>query len=299
MVLRETYTDLTTTTEHVFGEQISLGPEGRQVGARHGPPAAARARSRGASWDRALTGEAALARTKRTRLTSTTPPTRFQRWSSLSRQDGPLAQREHGKSTATRESSRLVFRKGECATERVAHHPLVPCSQPPEARASSRVANAIGCAASGAVPAALRIAHTQPRETCSYVENPLNRGLHPASRSLPPVPSPLVSLRLPRPSLFPFCTTTRLLFLRHSSCAFCSRFTLPSLLPFLLRGCVFYYFFFFFFSFPPLLRFYLRFSETEISSIVWQVSFLRLPGRNLETTYRGRYWDAGGGIDHR
>lgn len=34
--LRETYTDLTTTPEHVLGEQIGLGPEGRQVRARHG-----------------------------------------------------------------------------------------------------------------------------------------------------------------------------------------------------------------------------------------------------------------------
>lgn len=36
MELIETYTDLTTTPEHVLGEQIGLGPEGRQIRARHG-----------------------------------------------------------------------------------------------------------------------------------------------------------------------------------------------------------------------------------------------------------------------
>lgn len=35
MELRETYTDLTTTAEHVLGQEISLGPEGREIRARH------------------------------------------------------------------------------------------------------------------------------------------------------------------------------------------------------------------------------------------------------------------------
>lgn len=34
--LIETYTDLTTTPEHVLGKQIGLRPEGRQIRARHG-----------------------------------------------------------------------------------------------------------------------------------------------------------------------------------------------------------------------------------------------------------------------
>lgn len=36
MELIETYTDLTTTPEHVLSKQIGLGPEGRQIRARHG-----------------------------------------------------------------------------------------------------------------------------------------------------------------------------------------------------------------------------------------------------------------------
>jgi len=52
--LRETYTDLTTTSEHVLGKQIGLGPEGRQIRARHGE----RSRALGpAAFPRSLTKE--------------------------------------------------------------------------------------------------------------------------------------------------------------------------------------------------------------------------------------------------
>lgn len=46
--LRETYTDLTTSSEHVFGEQIGLGPKRRQVRTRHGESGHG-GRSRGAT----------------------------------------------------------------------------------------------------------------------------------------------------------------------------------------------------------------------------------------------------------
>lgn len=121
---------------------------------------------------------------------------------------------------------------------------------------------------------------------CSYVENPLNRGLHP-----PPPPIPVYSIIFTLVGrLAPLFPSLLLLFLCHSSSMFRSRFThfslsilfflqthFLTLLPFFL--------FLFFFVFI--------FSKTKISSIVWQDNFLRFLRRNLANipeTLLGRRW---------
>lgn len=146
---------------------------------------------------------------------------------------------------------------------------------------------------------------------CSYVENPLNRGLHILFLSfssfllpLSPVYSILfISVGPLTANSFP---PTFLLFLRYSSPAFRSRFThfsphRPSSIG--MYVCMCFLLFFILFSFSPSLclssYFSSSFLETEINSIARQSSFLQLPKQNLENVSRTLSGRMGGGIDHR
>lgn len=165
--------------------------------------------------------------------------------------------REHCGGESSRSSA---FREGERAvcSERGSHPSF---SQPPELARWRRH----WPRGSGGGSAALRIAHTPPRGgerfvQSGYVENPLNRGLRSPPFSSSSSSFSLFSLRVyfilftsavfrPLPPFFSF--SSLLLFLRHSSPAFRSRFTSfsPFRTPFFLPMYVFSLLFLFLFCF--------------------------------------------------